>query len=299
MPNPDVYDGQVRDILRVLPSDYAAVIAQALIGMLGLQLKRGFRLSGMVVVGLFAGLVFALQHRSVWSATAAGLIWLAIWSPRLPQRDWLKITVLGLWLGATIVISPLVASGPYKLAVRLFSSNVQEMSQQDSTWEWRVEGYVEAIQRVFSNGVIEAVFGPPSGRDLTNKVKTEASIHIHDRYVQAFAFYGSTGLLVLLIWLLNTELRIQRLTPRAEDREGQCDKVILESLFVSVLIYFVPYSGGQLEGALLGAIWVASSLQHGRTREALRPPFEISKRFSYEWSASGAAPARTASGRYH
>lgn len=289
MPTPDVYDGQDRDIIRVLPSDYAAIIAQALIGVLGLQLKRGFRLSGMLMVGLLAGLIFALQHRSVWSATSAGLIWLAIWSPRLQRREWLKFTVLGLWLGAAVVISPLVASGPYERAVRLFSSNIQEVNQEDSTWEWRVEGYLEAIQRVFSNGPVEAILGPPSGRDLTNKVKTEASIHIHDRYIQAVAFYGSTGLLVLLIWLLNTELRIQRLTPRPHDRNGQCDKVILESLLVFVVIYFVPYSGGQLEGVLLGAIWLASSIQHGRTREMLPAAIEMPKRFSYAWSSTGVA----------
>ena len=124
------------------------------------------------MVGLFSALVFALQHRSVWSATAAGLVWLAIWSPRLPRGEWLKFTVLGLWLGAAVVISPLVASGPYERVVRLLNSNIQEVNQEDSTWAWRMEGYLEAIQRIFSNGAVEAVLGPPSGRDLTNKVKS-------------------------------------------------------------------------------------------------------------------------------
>ena len=256
---PDVYDEEFREVVRVLPSDYAIVIGQALIGVLGTQLIRGFRTTGLMIAGLFAGLVFALQHRSVWTATVAGIAWLVLRSPRLVWREWLKFSSLTLLLASSLTLTALLASGPLEKALKLFHSNVQEVSQDGSTWAWRVEGYSEAIERVFSNGLTQATLGPPSGRDLSNTASF-ASIHIHDRYIHTLAYYGLIGLVFLFAWLLSTWMRIQRLALIASrDRRELINKATLEAMLISALVYFVPYSGGQLEGTLLGAIWLASA----------------------------------------
>ncbi len=259
---PDVYDEEFRTVARVLPSDYAIVIGQALIGVVGIQLIRGIRTPGLILAGMFAALVFALQHRSVWTATAAGLAWLALRSPRLARREWLQFSALTLLLAAAVMLTPLLASGPLAKVEKLFNSNVEEIGSDDSTWAWRMEGYTEATQRVFSNGLTESVIGPPSGRDLTNVVKTISSVIIHDRYVSVLANYGVLGLLILLTWLIATATRIVRL--EAKDRQARVEQATLEAMLVSMLVYFVPYSGGQLQGSLLGAIWLASAARPAR-----------------------------------
>lgn len=253
----DVYDEEFREVVRVLPADYAIAIGQALIAILGIQLVRGFRITGIVLAGVFAGLVFALQHRSVWGATAAGLGWLAVRAPRLARLQWLQFTSIALLLATALALCALLAPSPLEKAANLVNSNLEEVNRDDSTWAWRVEGYTEATQRVFGNGLAEATLGPPSGRDLSNTVKTIASIQIHDRYIQTLANYGLVGVLVLIAWLCSTAARIKRLV--AKDRQALINKIILEAMLVSTLVYFVPYSGGQLQGAILGAIWLAAT----------------------------------------
>src|SRR5205823_262374 len=108
-------------------ADYALIIGQALIALLGLELMRGMRTAGLMIAGAFAGVVFSLQHRSVWTATAAGLVWLALRSPRLARREWLKFSCLVLLLASALTLAPLVASGPVEKALKLVHSNVEEV----------------------------------------------------------------------------------------------------------------------------------------------------------------------------
>jgi hypothetical protein len=249
-----------RAVVRVLPAEYAFIIGQALIGIFGLQLIRGFRPIGLIIASFFAALVFALQHRSVWVATTAGLVWLAFRSPRVVRREWLKFSSLVLFLTTALVLYPLVASKSFERGLNLVRVNVAEAEQQESTWTWRVDGYSEATERLFSSGLSETVIGPPIGADLTDKA-SEASLTIHDRYIFVLVYYGVTGLIFLLLWLALSAARIHMLGGRADhsDRGARITKVILEALLVSVLVYMVPYNGEELEGLLMGAIWLASS----------------------------------------
>lgn len=260
LPMPEQLVGDVREVARVLPSDYAMIIGQALIGVIGIQLIRGFRANGLIIAGMFAAVVFALQHRSVWLATAAGLLWVVLRSPRLYRSEWLKVCSLVLLLASALVLVPLLASDMFERARGLARYNVQEVGQDDSTWAWRVEGYSEATQRVFANGLAEAALGPPSGGEggLIGTASF-ASIAIHDRYVAVLAYYGVTGLLVLLAWLISTAMRLQGSAPiSSRDPHARTNQVILEAILISILVFFVPYSGGLLEGSLLGALWLTS-----------------------------------------
>ena len=262
LPMPEQWgEDEIRTVARVLPSDYAMIIGQALIGVAGIQFIRGFRATGLIIAGMFAVVLFALQHRSVWVATGAGLVWLTLRSPRLYRLEWLKVSSLVLLLASALALAPLLASGMFGKALNLVRSNLEEVGHDDSTWAWRVEGYSEAMQRVFSNGLAEAALGPPSGGegDLMGTASF-ASIFIHDRYVGVLAYYGVTGLLVLLVWLISSAARLQSLRPIASrDRHARTNKAILEALLISILVYFVPYSGGLLEGSLLGALWLTSA----------------------------------------
>jgi len=260
MPEVLVDPDDFRAVVRVLPSDAAIIIGQALIGILGVQLIRGFRPLGLFIAGFFAALVFALQHRSVWVATTAGLVWLAFRSPRVVRREWLKFSSLVLFLTAALVLYPLVASKSFERGVNLVRANLAEAEQRDSTWTWRVDGYSEATQRLFSSGLSDTVIGPPIGADLRDEA-SYASITIHDRYISVLVYYGVSGLVFLLLWLALNVARIHMLGGRADhsERAARVTKVILEALLVSVLVYMVPYNGEELEGLLMGAIWLASS----------------------------------------
>ncbi len=271
----DDYQEEFRDVVRVLPSDYAIFIGQALIGIVGIQLIRGFRTTGLILSGIFLGLVFALQHRSVWTATLAGLAWLALRTPRLGRREWLKLSSLVLLLVSALTLTGLIASGPLDKVLQLFDSNVKEISRDDSTWAWRLAGYSEATERAFSNGPLEATVGPPSGRDISNTASF-ASIHIHDRFVAVLAYYGVVGLVALIAWLFSTAARVQKLALEASrDRRARINKVILEALLISIAFYFVPYVGGVLEGSLLGAIWLASATRRAGDNTSAPQPVVV------------------------
>ena len=193
-------------------------------------------------------------------------------SPRLGRREWLKLSSLVLLLVSALTLTGLIASGPLDKALQLFNSNVKEISREDSTWAWRVAGYSEATGRTFSNGLVEATVGPPSGRDLSNTASF-ASIYIHDRFVAVLAYYGVVGLMLLIAWLFSTATRVQRLAfEAARDRRARINKVILEAMLISTVFYFIPYSGGLLEGSLLGAIWLASTPRRARGNNITSAP---------------------------
>lgn len=273
--------GDYRSVVRVLPSAHALIIGQALIGILGLQLLKGFRATGLVFAGLFGALVFALQHRSVWMATAAGLVWLAIRSPRVVRREWLKYSTVLLFMLSALALSSLVASSSLDRGIKLVRNNVDEVERDDSTWAWRVDGYTEATERLFSGGLIEMTIGPPTGADLS-ETASYASITIHDNYISVLVYYGIAGLVLMIVWLMLTAVRLHSLGRRAAplDRTTRTSGAILEALFVSVVVYFVPYNGENLQGLVLGAIWLASATYAGTANRAAASPRQYRVRIS-------------------
>ena len=112
------------------------------------------------------------------------------------------------------------------------------------------------------------MIGPPIGEDLSAKASF-ASATIHNRYITVLVYYGLAGLVFLLIWLAWSAVRIHYLGRRTDYLDGRASisKVILGALMVSIAIYFVPYNGEELEGVLMGAIWLASAPDHAKERQ--------------------------------
>jgi hypothetical protein len=246
-----------RELPRVLPAEYAIVIGQALLAVVYLQVSRGVRWWGMCVAGVLAATTFALQHRSVWVSTAVGLTWLAVRTLRPSQRSWLKLAA-AVFVGLTVIV---IVAGSERVdrAISLAKVNLEETQEQNSTWNWRVEGFAEATERVFSSGTFEMLLGPPSGGDLGSGASF-ASVHIHSRYVATLAYYGIFGTIVLIIWLSAVAKKIGG---RVRDRRGGgpemlIDTALLQALLLSQLVYFVPYSGGMIQGAMTAFIWLSA-----------------------------------------
>lgn len=282
MPKMDFED--FRELPRALPAEYAIVIGQSLLAIGYLQTTRGVRWWGICLAGVLASTTFALQHRSVWVSTFLGVTWLAVRTLKVSQRFWLQLAVTA--FAGFLVIS--IFAGPDNIhrVVALAQANFEETQQQDSTWSWRVKGYAEATDRVFSGDALETLLGPPSGRDLGSSADF-ASVHIHSRYVDTLAYYGVVGAIVLIIWLSSITKRVGRWVRdrREASREMHVGTAFLQALLLSQLTYFVPYSGGMIQGAITALIWLAAgiTINPASCKDGLLRPLP---RFAHPMSAS-------------
>jgi hypothetical protein len=268
LPVPESLLIDFRQIPRVMGAEYPMIIGQALIVIVGLQLSRGVRLFGMLSALLLGAVVLVSQHRSVWIATAVGLVWLTFRSLRyVPAGRIVQFTVATTAV-VTIASLYIIASGRTAQVTSMFKVNIEEAEQEDSSLAWRVSGFGEAIDRTFSAGPVQIVFGPPAGRDLTD-IASVAARNIHNRYVDTLAYYGLSGLLLLLRWFGLLAARVGRMKSSILDRDTRgMPGLILQAILLAEFIYFMAYSGNLLHGAVLGLLWVTSA--HVTAPQALR-----------------------------
>jgi hypothetical protein len=257
LPMPVGLEDNLREVVRTLPSDYAIVVGQAFIAVIYLQIAERTTNWWWAVSGMLGIVTIFLQHRSVWVATAAGLGWLAVRTAQSSTLRWLSLAAVGVVaLGLVIIVDPNSAT----TVQSLISVNAQEVQSQDSSWQWRVQGFTEATDRVFAGDATDMLIGPPAGW----AAKTDASFastHIHDRYVDTLAYYGVFGLAVLLVWLgMLAKRTFQSRRPPATKRlSHDAGSTFLQALLVSQIVYLVPYFGGILQGTVLGLLWVAAT----------------------------------------
>jgi hypothetical protein len=257
LPTPVELSDNMREVIRSIPSDSAIVVGQACIAATYLQLveRRGAWWWG--AAGIFGVITLALQHRSVWSATSAGLAWLVIRNAaRISPVRWfvLGVAIVGA-LGGIAVAAPQVLG----FADSLASANVSEVQQKDSTWAWRVAGYQEAYDRLLASDDVDMLIGPSAGW-AANSAGSFASTHIHSRYVDTLAYYGFVGLAILLLWFgtLAKLVGWQSGASRTYRVTGDSSATLLEALLLSEIVYLIAYFGTILQGSMLGLIWVAA-----------------------------------------
>ncbi len=257
-------DDDFREIARVLNSEYAMVLGQALLAALSLQVARGFSWWGLILAGAFSIEILFLQHRTVWMALVVGLMWLALRTTRLSRTFWLGASIAAI---STILmcfaIVPQFKDGTWTL----IAANVEEALGDNSTWTWRTQGFNEVFDRAFSGGVGELWIGPPAGRDLGSEASF-ASVHIHDRYVATFAYYGILGEILFVAWLLIVArgiggwIRVHRRI----DRDHQVGRVLLQSIFLTLITFFIPYNGSLALGGVFGLAWAVSTIKPIRVK---------------------------------
>jgi O-antigen ligase len=276
MPEELIFDN-IRQIPRVLVSDIAMIIGLAMIAIVGSMLSRGVRMTGILTITFFAAVLVGLQHRSVWTATAVGLVWLAVRSLHYASlKRCIQLAVAGSAVAITALLF-IVASGNAKQLTSMLEVNIEEATKEDSTFAWRLSGFGEAIDRTFSGGPVDIVLGPPSGRDLTD-IASFASTHIHNRYIDTLAYYGVLGLLLLLALLRGLAARVLRI--RSSVVEGTAPDLaglVLQAILLSELTYFLAYFGNLAHGAILGLLWVTSAAVFAPQRlpAAVRPAASV------------------------
>ena len=256
LPTPVELEDNLRVVSRTLGADYAMIIGQAFIAAIYLAFAERGNRWWRVCAGLLGLVTLCLQHRSVWAGTAAGLAWLALRSGRIVRARLLAYgTVFCAVAGTVMFAIPEVSEG----AVAFVSSNVEETQAEDSTWAWRVSGYEEAAARIISSDPVDLLTGPPAGW-ADGAIASFAATHIHSRYVDTLAYYGMVGFAVLLLWLwmLARTVRWPMRSLHGGTVDHRAPAFFLEALLLSAVVYFVPYTGGILNSALLGLIWLAA-----------------------------------------
>jgi hypothetical protein len=260
---------ELREVVRVLPSDYAMIVGQAFIAWIYLLIvDRQRTWWAWVSASLFGVVTLCLQHRSVWAATAAGLMWLAFRTSKVSPVRWFGFaSTVGVVLGLIMIADPAIL----RSAGEMLSTGLSETRGSHSTWAWRVDGYSEAIDRFLDSEFIDTLLGPPAGW-AKNSGGSFASIHIHSRYVDTLAYYGAIGTAILLLWFIVLLVRCSRRPPSSIKTEGasQGSLALLQALLISELIYLIPYFGGLLQGSVLGLLWIAAT--HRKSRRMVRQP---------------------------
>jgi hypothetical protein len=247
-----------REVTRVFGSDYAFIVGLAFITAIWFPLVAHRSAWWWAGAGILGAVTLALQHRSVWVATAAGLIWLGLRNLRRlsPLRCLAVGAAVCVGLGVIAVAAPQVLESTGIIV----TTNVQEVERPNSTWAWRVAGYQEATDRLFSSQPVDILIGPPAGWAAGLTDTSFSSTIIHSRYIGTLAYYGILGFAVLLLWLGMLAKRVGWPTrsPYGTPARDHAGTILLEALLLSELVYMVPYTGGILEAAVLGLIWVAA-----------------------------------------
>ena len=248
----------LREVVRSLNADSAFIVGLAFIAAIWLALVARQSAWWWAGAGMFGAVTLALQHRSVWVAIAAGLVWLGLRSlQRLYPLRWLAVgAAVCVGLGMIVVATPQVLESTGMIV----TTNVQEAESSNGTWAWRVAGYEEATARFLDGGSVDMFIGPPAGWAADLIHEHFASTVIHSRYVGTLAFYGIVGSAALLLWfgMLAKRIGWPTRSPRGRPARDHAGTILLEALFLSELVYMVPYTGGILQGAVLGLIWVAA-----------------------------------------
>jgi hypothetical protein len=258
LPMPVTLQADLREIVRAIPSDYAIVVGQAFIAaafLLIVERRRGWW--WWAGAGMLGVVTIFLQHRSVWVATAAGLAWLVFKTCRVSPT---RLLALGAVAVAAMGCITLAHPAFLESAQEVFVTGVSETQSEHSTWAWRVQGYTEATDRVFAGEAVDMLIGPPAGW-AANSGASFASIHIHSRYFDTLAYYGVIGTAMLLLWFVMLMKRSrcggqtsERVQPRSHGVAA-----LVQAILVAELIYLVPYFGGILQGAVLGALWLTAT----------------------------------------
>jgi len=270
---PDDVVREFREVVRTLGADGALVIGQALLAIVCLQLIDGVKLWRTCLAAILAATTVALQHRSVWVSTCVGLMWLAASSLRSSEKRWRQLAG-STFIGLTVAAGAVSSTGTAGDVVSLITANIDETQRQNSTWSWRVNGFLEATDRLFSSGTFEMLLGPPSGRDLGSS-GSFASVHIHNRYVVMLAYYGVLGGLVLLLWLFAVGRKVGGWirTHPGGGPEMHAGTAFLQALLLSQLTYFVVYTGGIVQGGITALIWLAAESRAGRIAPIVAPGY--------------------------
>lgn len=226
-------DGQVVGG-RGVPAVAAFVVAQAAVMLL---VVRATRPRVLLVAGPLLLSVLLLQHRSVWAAVVAMA---GGWLLLRPGGGLRKAVAGGAlaFAGTAAVIT--MAGGP----AGGLSASLAESASNESTWEWRVTGWLQLVDRL--QGMGDWLLGLPFGSGyerLVSDVVTD--VHPHSFYVLMLLRTGLLGLALLAVTVLASLRGCGRTSSTG---------LLLWLLVVGEAAYWITYEPTLPDGLLLGLL---------------------------------------------
>lgn len=201
---------------------------------------------------LFFLIMVLLQHRSVWVATASGLLVLYIASPALRPR-YQGYAVLAA-VATVLAMVPLLAYGLLDTVFDSLLHSGEEVFQQKSTLTWRLQSTQELLGQWVDGGPLVYLIGKPFGSgyeryllDLTH----DTNYSPHNFYVQMLLRVGLMGLVAVAVAYGYCISRLWK-ARAADDGSGVLGATSLVAMLVANVVIFFPYGSMIFQGLFLG-----------------------------------------------
>ncbi|MFE4834873.1 O-antigen ligase family protein [Arthrobacter sp. NPDC056691] len=241
-------DGTYRT-LRPLVASQAALLAVAGVFVLhdwGRQ-RGGLRLASGAV---FIVVAIIAQHRSVWTALAAGVLILAISSDLRVKRRLSIVSVVGAYLVVMLAISG-VLDGVFQSLM----NSVDAITANKSTLEDRTSGWESLVADSLNSGPAAVLFGQPFGTGYlrigpTGQVQTYAP---HNWFVSIYLRSGLLGLSAILVVLAGAWKRLFGM------------RSVWAGLILCLVVFAMAYSVQWFLAALIGGAIAMSNTVVRRT----------------------------------
>jgi len=227
-----------RGDLRVVRARETMLIAQAFLIVAPLWRNRSnfaYRWLGIAMLAT----VLLMRHRTLWVAFMLALVVIMIREPELGRR-----------FGALTIVAVLVGGGLF--TVFLGGSEQQvEASASSSSFEWRLEGWIELLAEEGPQDAADAALGLPFGSGWEREVRGIQSVtRPHSHYVEAALRFGVTGLVALIACYA---VVFRKLWRRPSDySRGLLTGDVLLYLLVIQVAFSVTYDPRETGGLVLG-----------------------------------------------
>jgi hypothetical protein len=208
-----------------------------------------------ILAVLFGVTILAMQHRSVWMGTFAGIIALAWALGRKRAGVGSKFISLGLVLGLVLVV--IVASGKFGGAVDSVQQQAERATSTTSgTFVGRVGGWQSLLKLwVDSHSPVTYLVGKPFGGgyeryEYSASGTKKVGFMPHNYYVQLL-FRG--GLIGFCAYFLVVGKAIRILLVRIQGMQDS-GAPLLFAMLVAQLVYYIPYGVDYAQMILLGLL---------------------------------------------
>lgn len=221
---------------------------------------RHSRATALWAAMFMLGLVLVLQHRSVWVAAVGALAVLAWHQRALVSKK--AFQVVGLGIVAVGLMGALVALNPSSRLTETITRSAVSVTESHGTHVDRVEGWRVLLRDYTRYAPQEWLLGKPYGSGYERYVEGRLKEYSpHNFYIQLLLRVGAVGLL-LFLWVHFALHRQVRAGMPTEPSDATLHAVLLAALAAS-LLYYIPYQGFFLQGALYGVLigWLATRPQ--------------------------------------
>jgi O-Antigen ligase len=234
---------------RALRSDAAFFLALLSLGHFLAWLRgRGGRLAGMQAL-LFGSVVVVLQHRSAWGAYAAGLLLVLVHQHRHLWRRLPFLLAFALLAGGGLAIA--ATFGTFDRLLEALVESAVSVGNTRSTASDRIDAWDTLLSEWRAAGTWDILFGFPFGHGFRWYINHRpVDFQPHNFYVFLLLRTGACGLLLFMLASATSALYALFTATRDET-----DDLLVRGLGVAMfcmLVYFVPYQGVAIHGALTG-----------------------------------------------